>query len=387
MAENGTYDVFVSFSQKDKATADAACAMLEANAVKCWIAPRDIPYGQNWGEGIMAGLNQARVMVLIFSSHANESHHVQREVERAVNRGMPIIPLRIENVAPARGLEYFLSLPNWLDAFTPPLEPYLRTLVKSVKDLLDRPHEPVPSSVAPETARARPWIRIGAVILAVALVAGAYLLRVTSMPVSPPAPAPIPAPSPSAVEKPTKEVAINFARVDTASAPGFMVAADPYLHDAEISITVTDREPKDSRLVLINNLGLYEGKAVAPTSSQNVLTQMNTGNVPASFTLTFAEPVAAVSFVVPKVWPQSPSGITFPSWKAVALSERGTELSTASLGLVRRFADVPAQTFTLTAPGFEGIKAVQFSSDPNLDGKPFAAFSAILIENLTLTRP
>ena len=69
------------------------------------------------------------------------------------------------------------------------------------------------------------------------------------------------------------------------------------------------------------------------------------------------------------------------------MSESGTELSTASLGLVRRFADVPAQTFMLTAPGFEGIKSVRFSSDPNLDGKPFAAFSAILIEKITLTRP
>ena len=103
MAPNANYDVFISFSQKDKPTADAACAMLEANAIKCWIAPRDIPYGQNWGEGIMAGLNQSRVMVLIFSSNANDSQHVQREVERAVNRAMPIIPLRIENVAPARG--------------------------------------------------------------------------------------------------------------------------------------------------------------------------------------------------------------------------------------------------------------------------------------------
>jgi hypothetical protein len=41
------YDAFISTAQEDKPTADAACAMLEANGVKCWIAPRDITPGQN----------------------------------------------------------------------------------------------------------------------------------------------------------------------------------------------------------------------------------------------------------------------------------------------------------------------------------------------------
>ena len=36
------YDVFVSYSHQDKLTADAVCATLEAQGVRCWIAPRDI---------------------------------------------------------------------------------------------------------------------------------------------------------------------------------------------------------------------------------------------------------------------------------------------------------------------------------------------------------
>jgi tetratricopeptide (TPR) repeat protein len=144
-----SYDVFISSAHGDKATADATCAFLEANGIKCWIAPRDITPGQNWGEAIMAGLGQSRLLVLIFSARANESSHVQREVERALNRGMPIIPFRIENVAPARGLDYFLSLPNWLDAFTPPLEPHLRTLVNAVQQLLQLP----PTTFAPADVR------------------------------------------------------------------------------------------------------------------------------------------------------------------------------------------------------------------------------------------
>jgi len=45
---------------------------------------------------------------------------------------------------------------------------------------------------------------------------------------------------------------------------------------------------------------------------------------------------------------------------------------------------VPSRTFKLTAPGFDGIAAVRLASDPNLNGRPFAAFSTLLIEQITL---
>ena len=45
-----THDVFISYSQKDKATADAVCRALEHNSVRVWIAPRDIPPGAKWAE-------------------------------------------------------------------------------------------------------------------------------------------------------------------------------------------------------------------------------------------------------------------------------------------------------------------------------------------------
>jgi hypothetical protein len=76
-------------------------------------------------------------MVLIFSNYANTSKQIRREVERAVNKGIPIIPFRIENVLPSKALEYFISTPHWLDALTPPLERYLRQLTASVKALLE----------------------------------------------------------------------------------------------------------------------------------------------------------------------------------------------------------------------------------------------------------
>ena len=114
--------------------------------------------------------------------------------------------------------------------------------------------------------------------------------------------------------------------------------------------------------------------------------QQNTANKPASFTLTLAEPVERVTFMIPKVFPATESGVTFPAWRAIALSAAGEELSSASEKLLRRFADFPAQTYTLNAPGFEGITSIRFESDPRLNGVPFAGFSTIVIESLMLTR-
>jgi osmotically-inducible protein OsmY len=132
------HDVFISYSSKDKIAADALCATLEAHGILCWIAPRNISYGSDYGEAIVDGINESRMMVLVFSSHANTSPHIKREVDRAVSKSLTIIPIRIEDVAPTRALEYYISPVHWLDAVAPPLEPHLETLAGKIQILLSK---------------------------------------------------------------------------------------------------------------------------------------------------------------------------------------------------------------------------------------------------------
>jgi hypothetical protein len=132
------HDVFISYSAKDKTTADAVCAVLEGEGIRCWIAPRDVVPGMEWGECIIEAIEQTRVMVLVFTADANASPQIRREVERAVNHGVAILPLRIENVMPGRALEYFIGNVHWLDALTPPLEAHLKNLAGTVRLLLVR---------------------------------------------------------------------------------------------------------------------------------------------------------------------------------------------------------------------------------------------------------
>ena len=132
-------DVFISHSNKDKTTAEAICHCLEANGIRCWIAPRDIQFGSDWTEGITQGISSCRVFVLVFSDSANTSDHVRREVAKAFSLGLAVIPFRTEDVAPNRSLSYFLETVHWLDAFPSPAESYFGTLADQIKRLLEQP--------------------------------------------------------------------------------------------------------------------------------------------------------------------------------------------------------------------------------------------------------
>jgi hypothetical protein len=147
------HDVFISYTTQDKPTADAICHTLEAQGVRCWIAPRDIQLGDNYAETIIKAINAAKLMVLVFSSGTNSSRHVGNEVERAFNRGVPVIPFRIEDTQATGALEYFLSMPHWLDAFSPPLQQHLASLGESVRGLLAARVEQQAETTAAPTPR------------------------------------------------------------------------------------------------------------------------------------------------------------------------------------------------------------------------------------------
>ena len=177
------FDVFISYSDHDKPIADAACAALESANIRCWIAPRDISPGRDYGEAIIDAIENAKVLVLILSGRANTSPQIKREVERAVSKGLVIVPVRIEDVAPSRNLEYFISSPHWLDAFPPPREKYFAKLIESVQALLatgkagagEKPDTSRAPTKTISRRRVLPWAAATAATL-IAITAGALFL-------------------------------------------------------------------------------------------------------------------------------------------------------------------------------------------------------------------
>jgi type 1 glutamine amidotransferase len=169
-----SYDVFISYSSRDKQWANAACAVLERNRIRCWIAPRDILPGSEWGASIISGIDACKIIVLIFSDHANTSAQVRREVERAISKGVTVLPCRVEDIAPSGALEYALGNTHWLDAFTPPVERQMVLLAPSVKTLLGDPAS-TQNTIGIE-AEPPPSVRMSLNPRVLAVIAGLFML-------------------------------------------------------------------------------------------------------------------------------------------------------------------------------------------------------------------
>jgi hypothetical protein len=143
-------DVFISYEHNDKKIADAICSALESKGIQCWIAPRDILPGMDYAEVLPQVLNEIKIMILVFSSKANDSPHVRREVGRAVDNKITIIPFRIDDVKPSAAMEYLISAPQWLDASEPPLEKHLDLLTSTINSYLSKkPEASPPPSLSP----------------------------------------------------------------------------------------------------------------------------------------------------------------------------------------------------------------------------------------------
>jgi hypothetical protein len=160
-----THDIFISHSSNDRDVADAVCAALEQRGFRCWIAPRDMLPGQDYGETIAAAIGASQLLLLIFSAETNDSVRARREVEQAGGHGLAVLAFRIVDLAPAPTLQFLIGEGQWLDALTPPIAPHLDYLGDRVGQLLDGggrgPLQPtLPPRPFPKERRRHPWLPI-----------------------------------------------------------------------------------------------------------------------------------------------------------------------------------------------------------------------------------
>jgi hypothetical protein len=145
------HDVFISYATAQKALAFELTQRFEADGVRCWIAPRDIPAGKTWVAAIMAAIKSSRLMLVLLSDQANKSQQVAREVGEAAEEGISILPVRVENLPLSEYLLYYLRATHWFDAFDRPAAGRYDDLTANVKILLSGQAitDPAASGVSP----------------------------------------------------------------------------------------------------------------------------------------------------------------------------------------------------------------------------------------------
>lgn len=110
-------DLFICHVTEDRTVANDLVGELEKRGLQCWFAPRDINGGRPYDDAIADALEDCRAMLLVFSDRCNDSDYIRREVTVAGENGKLVIPLRIEDAKPRKGLKVRLADLHWIDAF------------------------------------------------------------------------------------------------------------------------------------------------------------------------------------------------------------------------------------------------------------------------------
>jgi DNA-binding beta-propeller fold protein YncE len=169
-------------------------------------------------------------MVLVLSEDSNKSQYVLRELNEAVDKGIPIIPFRIEDVDPSEELRFYIKSLHWLDAMDPPLERHLKRLADSVQALLsvgeeDQPPETETFVVAsPQKRRSLSAWALALIILAAVIVLGIVgLWVVPKLNLAPPSPT---STTISVVADPT-DIPYSATNIPSLTSTAVWVAVDP----------------------------------------------------------------------------------------------------------------------------------------------------------------
>ncbi len=151
---------FISYATPDKEAAYHLCRLLEEDGVGCWIAPRDVTPGADYGHAIIRAIETTAATVLLLSTHSNASVHVTHEVERATSKRKRVIPVRLQDIQPGPSLELHLATAQWVDAwrFSPEqVAAQLAVVLRGERDeAFVAPFSPLATPLVPPNSDSRP---------------------------------------------------------------------------------------------------------------------------------------------------------------------------------------------------------------------------------------
>jgi eukaryotic-like serine/threonine-protein kinase len=102
------YDIFISYSRRDKEFVSQLCEALTRANQKIWVDWNDIPPAEDWRQEIYRGIEAANNFVFIISPHSTSSVVCGEELNHAIKHGKRLVPIvrqdvGYENVHPELG--------------------------------------------------------------------------------------------------------------------------------------------------------------------------------------------------------------------------------------------------------------------------------------------
>jgi hypothetical protein len=157
--------VFISYASEDALLARSICATLEGEGITTWLAERDVGPGKDFAVGVVNAIGSSRLLLVLLTKAANDSHHVRTELECAVEKGVSILPVRVEGVRPEPNVAYFLAGHQWIELPGAPEKSDLDSVAEAVQELLRPPSLVAAVGTGARARRARaPWAGVSAFV-------------------------------------------------------------------------------------------------------------------------------------------------------------------------------------------------------------------------------
>ncbi len=130
------WDVFISYSTKDKNLAFEILKKIEENEIDAWIAPRNVRPMFSYPKEIVYGIENSEILLLIFSSNSSGTDNVLNELEIAHRKRKKILNFKIDETEVEGDHLYYLARPQAIDAAHMEKDKAIELLVRSIKDVL-----------------------------------------------------------------------------------------------------------------------------------------------------------------------------------------------------------------------------------------------------------
>lgn len=109
--------VFISYSSREKNSADFIRSVLTANGIECWMAPESIPKGGNYAGEIPIAIASCEAFVLVLSKASQASKWVPKELSMALDKDRIVLPIHIDNTDLNEEFKFYLSNVQRIEAY------------------------------------------------------------------------------------------------------------------------------------------------------------------------------------------------------------------------------------------------------------------------------
>ncbi len=131
-------NIFISYAKQDKVIARKIVTRLESGGISCWIYPRNVKDSSNRTKETIEAVRKNDIFIIILSKFSENSKDQKAQIAKAIEAGIPIIPIKIGALMSSLTMDYFLQTLEWVDVYGDGFETAYEILLEIIDEIFDK---------------------------------------------------------------------------------------------------------------------------------------------------------------------------------------------------------------------------------------------------------